>query len=142
MCHNHSILVKDDALRCLESNPSFIPLEITIFHILGFGNMGQFWPKDRKFMNFQFLINRPIRPIFMIRKLDQVSLGIFRRFPRYQTYKPQNGRKIGFFGLNYGFLTFFESSICGVFVEIFTGIKISTVKNISKKTFDVCADPL
>ena len=136
MCHNHNILVKDDALRCLESNPSFRPPEITIFqnrHILGFGNMGQFWPKYRKFMNFQFLINRPIRPIFMIRKLDQVSLGIFRRFPRYQTYKPQNGRKIGFFGLNYAFWACFEISICGFFVEISTAVEISRVKNISKK---------
>ena len=145
MCDNHNILVKADALRCLDSNTSFRTPEIAIFlnrHILALENMGQFWPKNREFMNFQFLINQPIRPIFIICKLDQVSLGIFNPFPRYQTYNLQNGQKIGFFYLNYGFWAYFETSICGFLVEISAGVEISTVKNISKKTYNVCADPL
>ena len=145
MCHNYDILVKADALGCLEPKTSFRSPKIAIFvnrDIFGMQNMGQIWPKSREFMNFQFLINRPIRPIFMIYKLDQVSLGIFRPFPRYYMYNLKNGQKIGFFGLNYAFWAYFETSICGFLVEISAGVEISTVKNISKKTYDVCADPL
>ena len=46
--------------------------------------MGQ---KMAKKANFQFWINRPIRPIFMIRKLGKMSFGYFDPFPRYWTYR-------------------------------------------------------
>ena len=145
MGHNHGISIKTNTLRCWNRETSIKSPKIVIFEnrsIFSIGNMGEFWPKNRDFINFQFLINRPIRPIFMIYKLEKVSLCHFGPFPRYCTYNPQIDWKIGFFGLKYGFLAYFETSICGFFVEISTGIEISTVKNISEKSYNVCADPL
>ena len=145
MGHNHDISIKTNTLRCWDPETSINSPKIVIFEnrwIFGIENMGEFSQKNRDFMNFQFLINRPIRPIFMIYKLENVSLCHFDPFPRYCTYNPQIDWKIEFFGLKYGFLAYFETSICGFFVEISTGIEISTVKNISKKTYDVGADPL
>ena len=78
----------------------------------------------------------------MIYKLEYVSMGYFERFPRYYAYRTQNGQKIGFFGLNMLFLAFSETYVCGFIVEISTCIEISTRKNISQKTYQVCADPL
>ena len=60
-----------------------LPRKMTLFQAL------QKWKKsiDRpKNANFQFLINRPIRPIFMIHKLEKVSIHHFDPFPRYWTY--------------------------------------------------------
>ena len=92
MGHNHDIWIKTDTLRCWDPKTSINSLKITIFEnrsIFDIGNMGEFWPKNRDFMNFQFLINRPIRPIFMIYKLEKLSLCHFDPFPRYCTYNPQ-----------------------------------------------------
>ena len=92
MDHNHGISIKTDTLRCLDPETSINSPKIAILEnrsIFSIGNMGEFWPKNRDFMNFQFLINRPIRPIFMIYKLEKLSLCHFDPFPRYCTYNPQ-----------------------------------------------------
>ena len=98
-------------------------------------------PKIQKITNFQFWISRPIQPIFMICKLGNVSLGIFDRFPRNWTYSTQIRWKIGFFDINYHFWPVLREPANEFFVEISTGVEISTVKFLWKKTCDHCWHP-
>ena len=87
--------------------------------------------------NFQFLINRPIWQIFMIHKLEKVSLHKFDPFPRYWVHNHRNRGKNGFFGLKCHFWPLLATFNCGFFVEISTGIEISTMKIMSTKTYNV-----
>ena len=69
----------------------------------------------------------------MIYELGKVSLGIFTWFPRYWTYIPTIGWKIGFFEVKCHFLAFSHKWKNQFFVEYSTGVEISTVKFCEKK---------
>ena len=68
------------ALKAKNQNFNFFTLGFCVKYAL---KVCKKWPKNA---NFQFWINRPIRPIFMIRKLGKMSLGYFDPFPEYWTY--------------------------------------------------------
>ena len=86
-----------------------------------------------KIANFDFEINRPIRPILMIHKLYRVSISHFEPNPRNWTYIGQIGRKIWFFEVKCHFEAWSGGPTNHVFVEYSTGVEISTVKNSEKK---------
>ena len=108
------------------------------FRLISFVKIRNKWPKNH---DFQILINRPIRPIFIFYQWGNVNIHQFRGFPSYWTYNLRDGEKIEFFGLRYQFLAFFDIFNFGYFVEISTRVEISTVKIISKKTYNVLLKP-
>ena len=69
----------------------------------------------------------------MIYGLGKVSLGIFTWFPKYWTYIPLIGWKIGFFEVKCHFWAFSHKWKNQFFVEYSTGVEISTVKFCEKK---------
>ena len=97
-------------------------------------NIGKNKPKNA---NFQFLINRPIRPILMFYKLGKVSLGNFKPNPRYWAHNPRIHGNITFFGVKCHFWAFSHKWKFCFSVEYSTGIEISTNFFTHKKTYDV-----